>query len=198
MKMYYLYKFINKDNNVIYVGQTENLKKRIASHRAEKIWFNEIIKIEYHICKSKIDVDIYELYYINKYKSKYNSELLYRDNCSFELVDLCFIEYDMNNIKARVDAFCTHRNSALELNHKSNKDILDFYSENVMNYKDWSNILYNKRFNINGESYIYKGVLIENDNFSLSFKHENVDNGLMNYTLTQFLSKLVKYKIVLY
>lgn len=45
--MYYIYKFTNKTNGKIYIGQTNNIQKRKNGHRSDS--FNEkVLDIIYH------------------------------------------------------------------------------------------------------------------------------------------------------
>ena len=75
--MNYVYRFLNKNNQVIYVGKTINLENRISKHfsvtgHLSRECYSEVKIIEYIDLPTKIDMDIKELYYINKYKPKYN------------------------------------------------------------------------------------------------------------------------------
>lgn len=74
----YIYKFIDINGNVIYIGKTNNLKTRISNHLSTKghlpkKCYKEIYKIEFLIVSSDVLMDIKELYYINLYKPKFNS-----------------------------------------------------------------------------------------------------------------------------
>lgn len=81
---YYIYQFVNDRNETIYVGKTKNIKNRMISHftsgHLPKECYNAISKILYAEFSSGIDMDIYEIYYINKYKPKYNTESKYESN----------------------------------------------------------------------------------------------------------------------
>jgi hypothetical protein len=74
-KKYYVYKFLDANDNVLYVGKTtKKLKYRLSGHyHLPKDCYTKISSIEYCTLFSKIDMDLYELYYINKYKPQYNS-----------------------------------------------------------------------------------------------------------------------------
>lgn len=82
---YYLYKFLDNKNQVIYVGKTENIKNRMMTHftssgHLPKECYQSVANILYTEFNSGVDMDIYEIYYINKYKSKYNTESKYESN----------------------------------------------------------------------------------------------------------------------
>lgn len=72
--MGYLYRFIDKNNNILYVGKTEKtLSQRFhGHHHLPTECYQSIIKIEYKEIPNKTDLSILELYYINKYLPKYN------------------------------------------------------------------------------------------------------------------------------
>lgn len=76
-RIYFVYRFLDSDNNVLYVGKTETLNYRIRTHFTKghlpKECYNSVAKIEYLTMKSIIMMDIREIYYINLYKPEYNS-----------------------------------------------------------------------------------------------------------------------------
>lgn len=96
---YYVYKFINNDGDCIYVGRTVNLHNRMNQHFSKghlpKTAYKEVEKIEYTILDSEIAMVMCELYFINKYKPKYNTSDLYRgemylrkfENLQWEIYD---------------------------------------------------------------------------------------------------------------
>jgi len=92
--VYYIYQFYNKKEKLIYIGKTVNLNRRFISHFSEENWKpKETDKIMYAECKTKTDMDVYEVYYINKLKPKYNISLVNTDAPSFELEELDFKLY---------------------------------------------------------------------------------------------------------
>ncbi|WP_250674412.1 GIY-YIG nuclease family protein (plasmid) [Paraclostridium ghonii] len=75
--MAYVYRFINSNNSVIYVGYTgQTLDKRMSQHfkkgHLPKKCYNSIARIEYIRYSTKSDAMIAETYMINKYKPIYN------------------------------------------------------------------------------------------------------------------------------
>ena len=73
----YVYRFINNNNTIIYVGKANNINIRISQHFSNaghllQECYAEVERIEYIELPTKIDMDIKELYYINKWKPKYN------------------------------------------------------------------------------------------------------------------------------
>lgn len=69
MMSYYVYKFLNIDDDVVYIGKTENLNSRMKSHNhLPTNVYKEIVKIEYLDFKTKDDTELAEKYYIIKMK----------------------------------------------------------------------------------------------------------------------------------
>ena len=69
--MYYVYRFLDKKQNVIYVGKSKmNLESRFKNHtHLPKECYSMVHKIQYIICKTESDMSIKEIFYINKYKN---------------------------------------------------------------------------------------------------------------------------------
>lgn len=70
----YIYKFLDKDGVVLYVGRTINLYTRFVSHFSEdnmykELWKNNIVSIEYLSLNYYGDMIILETYFIHKYKA---------------------------------------------------------------------------------------------------------------------------------
>lgn len=74
---YYVYRFLNKYEEVIYVGRTNNISNRIKQHLSSghlpSDCYSLINKIEYIELETFTDILIYEIYYINKYLPIYNT-----------------------------------------------------------------------------------------------------------------------------
>ena len=81
-KGYIVYRYLNLNGEVIYVGKTDNLKRRFNEHKSEDM-YKECYKVEYIELDNPADIEIYETYYINKYKPKYNSSKVYNCKPSF-------------------------------------------------------------------------------------------------------------------
>ena len=75
--MAYTYRFVDTDENVIYVGYTgQTMAKRISQHFTKghlpKKCYKSIARIDYIKWDSKSDAQVMEVYYINKYHPKFN------------------------------------------------------------------------------------------------------------------------------
>lgn len=102
--MAYIYKFLNKENEVIYVGHTQNLNNRLKQHfgdsgHLDKAIYDEVEVVEYAEKESVNEVRIYELYYISKYKPKYNTLLLEESTMTLSLPELNFHSLKVDELK---------------------------------------------------------------------------------------------------
>lgn len=124
--MYAVYKHLNKEGEVIYVGQTKNMNSRQVGHKSSSPWKDDICKIEYSEVSDKVLMDTYEKLYISKFEPRNNKRDI---DCKYSvfftsLKDLEFKEYIPNKaIRERAvrkpslsfeDAFETHYNSSIE------------------------------------------------------------------------------------
>ena len=88
--MAFVYRFLDKDNNVIYIGKTININLRMQQHFGGKghlsdNCYHNVYKIEYQKYKTESDALIYETYYITKYSPKYNKLGQSRDKPTIQL-----------------------------------------------------------------------------------------------------------------
>lgn len=109
---YYVYKFVDKNEDILYVGKTKNLKTRVQSHIREKNWIEEGCRIYIAEVISQTDMDIYELYYINKLKPIHNVANAYDSEFSIELNELNFKHYQTVSEKD-----LTHRKKNAPISH---------------------------------------------------------------------------------
>jgi hypothetical protein len=98
-----IYMFFNINNELLYVGITNDMDMRIAKHRQDKEWFNKIntILISTNIL-SRNEAHIYEIFYITNKHPKYNIDFINGGNINFSLPDLLFKEYIYNNPRRRM------------------------------------------------------------------------------------------------
>ena len=88
--MAFVYRFLDKDNNVIYIGKTININLRMQQHFGGKghlsdNCYHNVYRIEYQKYKTESDALIYETYYITKYSPKYNKLGQSRDKPTIQL-----------------------------------------------------------------------------------------------------------------
>lgn len=92
-KKYYIYRYFNSKHDVIYVGLTERpLKERVREHRVEELQ-KETAFIDYATVKTKADMEIYEIFYINKYLPKFNIKSVDSERTTIQLPELDFKIY---------------------------------------------------------------------------------------------------------
>lgn len=106
---YFLYRFI-KDNEIIYIGKTKDLYQRLKIHFSGNGHLNhecyyDTDRIEYARLKTNTEMDILEIYYINKYSPKYNDASNYKEkNIPIDIKDIEWKNFDkFNFIKAKYD-----------------------------------------------------------------------------------------------
>lgn len=87
----YIY-ILLKEKSPLYVGKTKNLHRRLLQHSKDKWWFFNVDKILYFDFDNKTDMDIYEIYYINKYMPPFNSDVKNEKSFSHELPNVDFKE----------------------------------------------------------------------------------------------------------
>lgn len=82
--MFYVYRFLDKSKNVIYVGKSkQELEQRFKGHtHLPDECYSSVYKIEFISCSTETDMNIKEIYYINKYKN---------ENGYFNLLDVADI-----------------------------------------------------------------------------------------------------------
>ena len=119
--MYTVYKHLNNEEQVIYIGKSKSLLHRQRQHSKNSEWFDEIDSIEYCVLDSKIEMDIVELYLINTLNPKYNKKDKRDDKVeNISIKELEWLEFDM---------------CELEINEKYNnkiKNIQDSYENFVL------------------------------------------------------------------
>lgn len=88
-KSYYIYRFIDIDNKIIYIGRTNSIERRIFKEHFTELGhlsdecYKAIERIEYIQLKYESEMVAYEAILINKEKPKYNIQ--FKDNADFEI-----------------------------------------------------------------------------------------------------------------
>lgn len=97
---YFVYKFINNHNQIIYIGKTIRLPARMIEHfktdgHLPDECYGNVASVFYCPLKTKADMDIYEIYLISKYKPQYNSVFTADHNkpSTLEFPELHWLEY---------------------------------------------------------------------------------------------------------
>ena len=97
--MYTVYKHLNENEEIIYVGKSKSLLYRQRQHKDKSDWFDEIDSIEYCTLNSKTEMDLVEVYLINTLNPKYNKKDKREDDLSnINLGEIEWLEFDMNEL----------------------------------------------------------------------------------------------------
>jgi hypothetical protein len=101
---YYVYRFIDQNNNIVYVGRTTNLAKRFMNHAHLT---DNVKKIEYIECPTGGDMAWKEIYYINLFANEHtrNDSELYSDGVTDLYLDDKWKTYtkNINTYKLDID-----------------------------------------------------------------------------------------------
>ena len=90
--MAYTYRFIDANQNIIYVGYTgQSMAKRIGQHfekgHLPKKAYKSISRIDYIKWDTKSDAQVMEVYFINKYHPIYNKLDKQNDHLNIQVAD---------------------------------------------------------------------------------------------------------------
>lgn len=104
MKTFTVYFLYNNSKNLLYIGKSISLKNRLMSHFSKALlelepWRKEVDKenIVIYQCNNDADLDIYETYFINKYRPKYNKDKMFTTSTTFELPYIEPIKYSFDS-----------------------------------------------------------------------------------------------------
>ena len=112
--MAYTYRFIDTKGNVIYVGYTgQKLGDRINQHFTKghlpSECYASVARIEYTEWKTRSDAQVMEVYYINKYKCRFNKQDKQNDTLTIRLEEKNWKTYKVlktvNNTNNKVGWF---------------------------------------------------------------------------------------------
>ncbi len=98
-KKYYVYKYLDKDGSVLYVGQTINYIDRYKQHSKSSEWFNLHTEYLVHEISSEVDMNIAEIYLINTEYPKYNIRRCYSGSTSSKMVYNNWFSVDEGAVK---------------------------------------------------------------------------------------------------
>lgn len=73
MKGFYVYRFLNADGIVVYVGRTKNFLNRMSAHKYNSAFYRVGNKLEYTKLNNMMDMVITEKILIHNYKPEYNT-----------------------------------------------------------------------------------------------------------------------------
>ena len=90
--MAYTYRFVDANENIIYVGYTaQSMAKRMGQHMERghlpKKCYKSIARIDYIKWETKSDAQVMEVYFINKYHPVYNKLDKQNDHLNIQVTD---------------------------------------------------------------------------------------------------------------
>lgn len=142
--MSYVYRFLNEENQVIYVGKAKEIESRINSHfnkggHLNKECYQETKKVEYIKTGGKTETEIKEKYYICKYKPKWNKNgNRENDVVSFELPKENWLIINHHRIKKiNEEKYKTGRPTSCLLNREKHHEIKEYCKNEKMNLEDF-------------------------------------------------------------
>lgn len=117
---YYVYRFKDKDNNILYVGRTINLKQRFVQHDHLT---SDVVKIEYTVCNTYADMVWKEIYYINYFHNNLmtNDKDVYDKVTDLKLYDI-WREYNPKDFSVIENAYEIHNECTKILDNIPNID----------------------------------------------------------------------------
>ncbi|MCY7916174.1 nucleotide excision repair endonuclease [Bacillus vallismortis] len=102
MPNYYVYKFLNEEDEILYVGKTKNLRNRMErahftnnGHLPTNCYI-ETKKVKIAKVANNDEMSIYERYLINILNPKYNTQINNRTIFNFELPELDWKDYEFS------------------------------------------------------------------------------------------------------
>lgn len=111
-----VYRFINENGEVVYIGKAKNLKNRLNNHKhLSGECYSETVEIHYTVFNTVDDMDLAERYLISKLKPKYN-EIYKKKQITITIDDfegLTWYKYDDSKALNEEDDF-----SSLTLDEK--------------------------------------------------------------------------------
>lgn len=130
---YVVYRHLDLNKNILYIGKTKSLNTRTNQHMRDSNWRFDIIYVEYIKFKTKIEMDIAELYLINKYSPNNNK----KDNRG-DFVEIV-------NIIEKWEIF--------NVNIQPKKDTLVFKPKYIKSYKEQGFVCFDIKTPIKKSSY---------------------------------------------
>lgn len=160
---YYVYRFKDQNDNIVYVGRTKNLLQRLHSHEQ----LDQVCKVEYIQCSSEAEMVWKEIYYINLYYNEFsrNKSDVYQNE-------------PMKDIGLK-DTWrhCWHNHV---IDHENNYENFEKHFENLHmeNYKELITIVDHEKLNAIGDS---KYALSEKWFRDNPEKVKQLKNNVLNY-----------------
>jgi len=105
---YFVYKFVDDNNQIIYIGKTIRLPARMVQHfktdrHLTDECYDNVKSVFYCSLKTNAEMDIYEIYLIDKYRPHYNQKSVYEQDemSSIVLPELVWKEYHHESLNLK-------------------------------------------------------------------------------------------------
>ena len=85
MEKFFVYFYYNKDDELLYVGQSVDVGRRWREHTEP--WKGEVCKVGVREYPDSVSMDIFEYYYITRLSPKYNIARLHRGSITIDIPD---------------------------------------------------------------------------------------------------------------
>jgi len=220
--MGYVYKFVDYYNEVIYIGKTQNILKRMRQHffngHLDKSCYENVNRIFIIEIDGKTNMDMYESFLINKYIPKYNVDKQFK-----EILDLHHNDFLKYKEVEWQEIFINFSNGTLDISKTKkkplyyNKDMFPFEKCLALLNQNINNMLYRKgmysyylKNNIDDfddfYNYLYRlhKDIIDNKNIvaSLSDFDEPINEAnsfeYVAFNISKITSPNVKYLLMMY
>lgn len=169
----YVYRFLNKENEIIYIGKTKELNKRLSNHsHLSKECYSEIKYIEYIKLLNYDEMSIYERYYINKFNPKYNIQSKNNSEFRFELPNIKWVKW----ADIKIEKYNLSNNKVI---------VINFPDFNVISRNDFFKLIEISKI-INKDSSNFNRKIFSNH---LGFKDEK--------SFDKIISKLIKQNFII-
>jgi len=123
----YVYKFYNSENILLYVGITNMPINRFRQHKRDKNWFSQVNKISISENFYRNQANLYEIYYISNDNPKYNIDFVNGGKISFDLPEIEFTEYIIENDLDKIN-FPKTLNECIDKKYLAEK-LIDFFDK---------------------------------------------------------------------
>lgn len=191
--MYYVYKFLDKDQKDIYIGMTCDIKKRInqqhftSNGHLDNACYGETEYVVYSKCRSYDDASIKERYLINKNNPKYNRVHNNKSEFSFIIDDFewIYIAFDKEKLNKSITK-STEKNPIIYPYDWNDLQVMVCRSSPT-NYVHELEIMINEIINFNPNKHELKFIIDSLNNITCS-------DSLINLLHELSKDKKIKYK----
>ena len=157
---YYVYKYYINDQ-LLYVGRTNNFIERFKQHLRENSEYDKVTRIDIATFDSDGDMMLYEKYYITKFHPPLNKKDTQFSKPSFELPEPEWISYTREEFNALHNSTTSINKNRIDIKIKSPEIILP---DNTVNIPKNIPISWFKQFDMNTQIFNY------NQEYTLHFE----------------------------